>query len=57
MGQPLTYEVTMFGLGPMELAIVGMVAVLLFGKRLPSVAKAVGQSFAEFKRGIKDLDQ
>jgi len=47
----------MFGLGPMELAIVGMVAVLLFGKRLPSVAKAVGQSFAEFKRGLKDLDQ
>lgn len=47
----------MFGLGPMELAIVGMVAVMLFGKRLPSVARSMGQSLTEFKRGLKDLNE
>jgi sec-independent protein translocase protein TatA len=41
----------------MELAIVGMVAVMLFGKRLPSVARSMGQSLTEFKRGLKDLNE
>jgi len=46
----------MFGLGPTEMVIVGMVAVILFGKRLPSVAKSLGQSLTEFKRGLRDID-
>lgn len=44
----------MFGLGPTEILIVGIVAVLLFGRNLPSVARAAGQSIQEFKRGIRD---
>jgi sec-independent protein translocase protein TatA len=46
----------MFGLGPMEMAIVGVVAVLLFGKRLPEVARSVGQSFHAFKEGLKEKE-
>lgn len=38
--------------GPVELCIVGVVALLLFGKRLPEVARSVGSSFVEFKRGL-----
>ena len=30
----------MFGIGPMELFIVGVIAILLFGKRLPEVSLA-----------------
>jgi TatA/E family protein of Tat protein translocase len=45
----------MFGLGPTELLIVGVVAVLLFGNRLPSVARSAGKSLTEFKRGMQDL--
>jgi sec-independent protein translocase protein TatA len=45
----------MFGLGPMEMVIVGVVAVLLFGSRLPSVARSLGKSMTEFKRGMNDL--
>ncbi|MCA9121682.1 MAG: twin-arginine translocase TatA/TatE family subunit [Planctomycetaceae bacterium] len=45
----------MFGLGFQELMIVGIVAVLLFGKRLPEVAKSLGQSYAQFRKGLNDL--
>jgi sec-independent protein translocase protein TatA len=46
----------MFGLGPMELMIVGVIAVLLFGKRLPEVAKSMGKSFTEFKKGMRGIE-
>lgn len=45
----------MFGLSPFELMIIGVVAVLLFGSKLPSVARSLGKSMSEFKRGMQDL--
>lgn len=45
----------MFGMGMQELIIVGIVAVLLFGKRLPEVAKSLGGSYREFKKGLSDI--
>ncbi len=45
----------MMGLGMQELMIIGIVAVLLFGKRLPEVAKSLGKSYNEFKRGLNDI--
>jgi len=42
--------------GPMELAIIAMIALLLFGKRLPEVAKNVGKGFVEFKKGISGIE-
>jgi sec-independent protein translocase protein TatA len=45
----------MFGLSMQELVIVGVVAVLLFGKRLPEVARSIGHTYREFKRGLVDL--
>jgi len=47
----------MFGLGPMELMIVGVVAVLLFGKRLPEVGRSMGKSIVEFKKGMRDSEE
>jgi len=45
----------MFGMGPSELVIVGIIAVLLFGKRLPEVAKSLGSSYREFRSGLNSL--
>ena len=46
----------MFGLSTWELLICGLVAVLLFGSRLPSVARSLGKSLTEFKRGMRDVE-
>lgn len=46
----------MFGLGYAELIIVGIVAVILFGGRLPEVARSMGRSLTEFKKGMSDIE-
>lgn len=38
-----------------EWIIIGIVALLLFGRRLPDVARSLGQSIVAFKRGIRDV--
>lgn len=42
--------------GPMELLIVGVIALLLFGKRLPEVARSLGKGIVEFKKGVKGIE-
>ena len=44
----------MFSFGPMQMLIVGVVALLLFGNRLPSTMRSLGQSLKEFKAGLKE---
>jgi sec-independent protein translocase protein TatA len=46
----------MFGLSPVELIVIGSIAVLLFGSRLPSVARSMGKSVTEFKKGIRGIE-
>ena len=43
------------GIGFNEMLIIGVLAVLLFGKRLPEVARNVGQSYQQFRKGLSDL--
>ena len=38
---------------PPMLLILGVIAVLLFGERLPEVARSLGKGFMEFKKGIR----
>lgn len=42
-------------LGSSEIIIVLVLALLLFGTRLPKVARSLGQGVSEFKRGVKNL--
>ena len=44
----------MFGIGIWELLIVLAVVLLIFGTRLPSLARSMGKSITEFKRGMHE---
>lgn len=47
-----------FGMpGPFEMMIILVVVLLLFGSRLPSVMRGMGQGVFEFKKGLKEGDQ
>jgi sec-independent protein translocase protein TatA len=43
-------------LGPPEMIVVGVIAVLLFGKRLPEVGRSLGKGIVEFKKGIRGIE-
>src|SRR5207248_10346228 len=45
-----------FGLGPAEIAVLGVIAVLLFGRKLPEMGKYLGKSITEFKKGMRGLE-
>jgi len=45
----------MFGLGIGEIIIIVLVILLLFGARkIPELARSLGNSISEFKKGAKD---
>jgi sec-independent protein translocase protein TatA len=46
----------MFSVGPWQLLILLVIVLLLFGSRLPSLARSFGQSIVEFKKGMKELE-
>ena len=43
-------------LSPMDMLVVGIIAIMLFGNRLPEVARSLGRSMSEFKKGMQDLE-
>ncbi len=43
--------------GPTQLWIIALIVLLLFGARkLPDLARAMGSSISQFKRGLKDSE-
>lgn len=46
-----------FGMpGGWEWLVIGLIGLLLFGRRLPEVGRSLGRGIVEFKRGIKGIE-
>ncbi len=47
-----------FGLQPIHLVIIAVVALLIFGpSRLPEIGRGVGRAITEFRRGAKEMTE
>jgi len=42
--------------GGIEWLIILIIALLIFGPRLPSVMRSLGKSMSEFKKGMRDTE-
>jgi len=40
----------------MEMMVIGGLAVMLFGKRLPEIGRSLGRSVVEFKKGMRGVE-
>jgi sec-independent protein translocase protein TatA len=46
----------MFGIQPLHLIIVGVVALIIFGpKRLPELGRGLGRAIREFRKGSQEM--
>ena len=43
------------GIGTGELVIIGALAVILFGSKLPEVARNFGKSYQQLRKGLSDI--
>jgi sec-independent protein translocase protein TatA len=47
----------MFGLGMAEILVVLVIGLLLFGNRLPDLARSLGKTLVEFKKEVNGMQE
>jgi len=58
LNQGMEYTLALIGpLGTTETIVIGVILLLLFGRRLPEVGRSLGQGIVEFKKGLKDVTE
>jgi sec-independent protein translocase protein TatA len=46
------------GIGAQEILLILLIILLLFGaRRIPEIARGLGKSMSEFKKGLKEVDE
>jgi len=45
-----------WNIGPVAMLVLMVVALIIFGKRLPEVARNLGKGIVEFKKGVKGIE-
>ncbi|MEE9404748.1 MAG: twin-arginine translocase TatA/TatE family subunit [Algisphaera sp.] len=54
---PHTLIAFLGNIGPWQLAVLAILGVLIFGKRLPEVGKSLGKGIVEFKKGLSGIEE
>jgi sec-independent protein translocase protein TatA len=44
------------GLGPSEVIVLAVLGLVLFGNRLPELARSLGKAVKEFQGGLRDIE-
>jgi sec-independent protein translocase protein TatA len=47
----------MFGLGLTEILVICVIGLLVFGNRLPGLARSMGKMFMEFRKEVRGIEE
>ena len=53
---PSTLAIGFGSIGWLEISVLAVLGVLLFGKRLPEVGRSIGKGIVEFKKGLSGIE-